>query len=160
MALSLAGLVLFVPANLLPMIEVKLFGISQEGNIWSGIWALCKEDMWAIALLVMLSSTLLPLINMALAFTISLHLFTNRPNRYIAIWMRWYQHLNEWAMIEVYALGIIVAWVKLSDDADLKIGLGLYAFVGLLMINAMLTNELDCFSFWHSISRLDKKHSG
>ena len=71
-------------------------------------------------------------------------------------WMRWYQHLNEWAMIEVYALGIIVAWVKLSDEADLKFGLGLYAFVGLLIINAMLTNELDYYSFWQRIAYLTK----
>jgi paraquat-inducible protein A len=159
LALSLAGLILIVPANVLPMIAVKLLGNSGEGNLWSGVLALFKEDMWAVALLVMLSSVLLPLINMALAFVISLHLFIKKPSAYLIAWMRWYQHLNEWAMIEVYALGIIVAWVKLSDDADVKFGLGLYAFVGLLIINAMLANELDCYSFWQRISQLAKKNS-
>ncbi len=157
LALSLAGLVLMLPASLLPTIGAKLLGNSMEGNLWTGVFTLFKEDMWAVAVLVMLSSVLLPLVNMGLAFVISLHLFINKTSGFLIVWMRWYQHLNEWAMIEVYALGIIVAWVKLSDNADLKIGLGLYAFVGLLIINAMLANELDCYLFWRRISRLAKE---
>jgi len=157
LALSIAGLILIVPANLLPMIDAKLFGNSLENNLWSGVFALFKEEMWAVAILVLLSSVLLPIINLGLAFLISFHLFKQKTNAHLISWMRWYQHLNEWAMIEVYALGIIVAWVKLSDDADLKIGLGLYAFVCLLIINAMLANELDCYSFWQRISQLTKK---
>ena len=157
LALSIAGLILIVPANLLPMIDAKLFGNSLENNLWSGVFALFKEEMWAVAILVLLSSVLLPIINLGLAFSISFHLFKQKTNAHLISWMRWYQHLNEWAMIEVYALGIIVAWVKLSDDADLKIGLGLYAFVCLLIINAMLANELDCYSFWQRISQLTKK---
>jgi paraquat-inducible protein A len=159
LALSLAGLVLMLPACLLPMIRAKLFGNSMEGNLWSGVFALFNEDMWGVAVLVMFSSVLIPLVNMSLAFMISLHLFINKPSNYLICWMRWYQHLNEWAMIEVYALGVIVAWVKLSDDADLKIGLGLYAFMGLLIINAMLTNELDYHSFWQRISQMAKKQT-
>jgi len=157
LALSIAGLILIVPANLLPMIDAKLFGNSLENNLWSGVFALFKEEMWAVAILVLLSSVLLPIINLGLAFSISFHLFKQKTSAHLVSWMRWYQHLNEWAMIEVYALGIIVAWVKLSDDADLKIGLGLYAFVCLLIINAMLANELDCYSFWQRISQLTKK---
>jgi paraquat-inducible protein A len=157
LALSMAGLILMMPANVLPMIAIKLLGNSQEGNLWSGVFMLFKEEMWAVAVLVMLSSVLLPLVNMTLALVISLHLFINKSNKYLSFMMRWYQHLNEWAMIEVYALGIIVAWVKLSDDAVVKFGLGLYAFIGLLIINAMLANELDSYTFWRRIALLTKK---
>ena len=157
LALSVAGLILIVPANFLPMLGVKILGKSQEGNLWSGVIALFKEDMWAVAIMVMLSSVLLPLLNMCLAFLIGLHLFKNRSNRFLAAWMRWYQHLNEWAMIEVYALGIIVACVKLADLADLKFGFGLFAFVGLLIINTLLANEFDSQSFWLAIARQQQR---
>lgn len=157
LALSLAGLILIVPANLLPMVGVKIFGNSIDGNLWTGVSALFKEEMWAVAVLVLLSSVLLPLVNLTLAFLISLHLFKNRPNRHLVHWMRWFQHLNEWAMLEVYALGIIVACVKLAGMAELRFGLGLYAFVGLLLVNAMLANELDSYLFWQRIAQLGKK---
>ncbi len=70
--------------------------------------------------------------------------------------MRWLQHIDEWAMLEVYTLGIIVACVKLASMAQLKFGFGLYAFVGLLIVNGMLTNSLDNYLFWRRIEQLTK----
>ncbi|MEQ1559331.1 MAG: paraquat-inducible protein A [Methyloglobulus sp.] len=160
LALSITGLILIIPANLLPMISIKIFGSSLDGNLWSGVSALLKEDMWAIAMLVLLSSVLLPIVNLGLAFLISLHLFIKKPSSHLTHWMRWLQHLNEWAMLEVYGLGIIVAWVKLSSLADLRFGLGLYAFIALLIVNAMLTIELDGYLFWQRIRQLSKKQNG
>jgi paraquat-inducible protein A len=157
LALSLAGLILMIPANLLPMIGINILGNSMDGNLWTGVSVLLKEDMWAVAILVLLSSVLLPFVNMGFAFLISFHLFIEKPNRHLVRWMRWLQHLNEWAMLEVYALGIIVACVKLAGMAELRFGLGLYAFVGLLLVNAMLGNELDSYLFWQRIAQLGKK---
>lgn len=157
LALSLTGLILIVPANLLPMVGIKIFGNSQDGNLWTGVSALFKEDMWAVAVLVLLSSVLLPLVNLGLAFLIGFHLFMHKANNQLARWMHWYEHLNEWAMLEVYALGIIVACVKLAGMAELRFGLGLFAFIGLLIVNAMLSNELDCYFFWQRIAQLTKK---
>lgn len=157
LALSLAGLILIVPANLLPMVGIKIFGNSHDGTLWSGVSALLKEDMWAVAVLVLFSSVLLPLVNLVLAFLISLHLFFKKSSVHLTRWMRWLQHLNEWAMLEVYALGIIVACVKLAGMAELRFGFGLYAFVALLIVNAMLSHELDYCSFWRHIGQLNKK---
>jgi paraquat-inducible protein A len=157
LALSFAGLVLMIPANFLPMLGIKLFGNSIDGNLWTGVTVLFKENMWEVAILVLLSSVLLPLLNTALAGLISLHLYMNKVNTHITRWMRWLQHLNEWAMLEVYALGIIVACVKLSDMAEIRFGLGLYAFIALIIVNAMLANELDYPFFWQNIARLNKK---
>jgi paraquat-inducible protein A len=157
LALSLAGLILILPANLLPTVGIKIFGNSHDGTLWSGVSALLKEDMWAVALLVLFSSVLLPLVNLGLAFLISFHLFIQKANDHLVRWMRWLQHLNEWAMLEVYALGIIVACVKLAGMAELRFGLGLYAFVALLIVNALLTIELDVYLFWQRIGQLTKK---
>ncbi|MEQ1486101.1 paraquat-inducible protein A [Methyloglobulus sp.] len=157
LALSLAGLILMIPANLLPMIGINILGNSMDGNLWTGVSVLFNEDMWAVAILVLLSSVLLPFVNMGFAFLISFHLFIEKPNGHLVRWMRWLQYLNEWAMLEVYALGIIVACVKLAGMAELRFGFGLYAFIGLLFVNAMLANELDTYLFWHRIAHLGKK---
>lgn len=159
LALSGAGIILAIPANLLPMLSISLFGNSHDGNLWSGINALLKQDMWLIAGLVLLASALLPLVNLAFAFLISLHLYLKKANKRLAGWLRWFQHLNEWAMLEVYALSIIVAYVKLSAMADIRFGFGLYAFISLLIVNAMLANELDYDFFWRRIARIGRTKS-
>lgn len=154
LALSIAGFIVIFPANLLPLIGIKLLGNSHDGNLWSGVIGLFNEGMWAVSALVFMSSMLFPLTNIILSLLISAHLFFNRPNRHLGSWMRWLQHLDEWAMLEVYALGIIVACVKLASTADLILGFGLYAFIALLLITAMLASSLDPYLFWQRIAHL------
>lgn len=157
-ALSAAGLILIPPANLLPLVGIKVLGNSRDGTIWSGVVTLYQEGMWAVAILVFLSSILFPLINIVLSFLVSGHLHFQKSNRYLSRWMRWLQHLEEWAMLEVYTLGIIVACVKLASMAELKFGFGLYAFVTLLIVNAMLASSLDQYLFWRRIEQLRHKN--
>ena len=154
LALSMAGLIMFFPANFLPLMGIKLLGNSHDGSLISGVIGLFNEGLWAVAVLVFVSSILFPLTNVLLSLLISAHLYLNKPNRFLAQWMRWLQHLDVLAMLEVYALGIIVASVKLASTADLKMGFGLYAFVTLLLITAMLASSLDRYLFWQRIARL------
>jgi len=157
LALSITGLLLFIPANCLPLLGIKFLGNTKDGILFSGVMALYAEHMWAVAALVFLSSMLFPLVNILLTLAISAHLYLNRPNRNLAQWMRWLQHLDEWAMLEVYTLGIIVACVKLSSMADLRFGMGLYAFVGLLLVAVTLAGSLDSALFWRRIDALRRK---
>lgn len=152
--MSIAGLALLFPANLLPLVGIKVLGNAKDGILFSGVVSLFLENMWIVALLVFLSSILFPVINVSLSLLISGHLHFNRPNPQLARWMRWLQHLDEWAMLEVYMLGIIVAVVKLSSMAELIFGFGLYAFVGLLIITSMLSSSLDESLFWQRIDQL------
>jgi paraquat-inducible protein A len=155
-SLSLAGLILILPANLLPIVGIKVLGNSTNGTIWSGVSTLFSEQMWAVAVLVFLASILFPLINIILSLLISGHLYYQKPNRHLALWMRWLQHIDEWAMLEVYTLGIIVACVKLASMAELKFGFGLYAFIALLLVTGMLTSNLDRPLFWRRIAQLNR----
>lgn len=156
-ALSIAGLILMFPANLMPLVGIKMLGGAKDGTLWSGVMALFEEQMWAVAVLVFLSSILFPLLNIILSLLISGHLYFKKPNRHLACWMRWLQHMDEWAMLEVYMLGVIVACVKLSSTSELKFGFGLYAFVALLVITAMLASSLDKVLFWRQIGALKNK---
>lgn len=153
-ALSIAGLILMFPANLMPLVGIKMVGGAKDGTLLSGVIALFEEQLWSVAALVFLSSILFPLLNIILSLLISAHLYFNKPNRYLAHWMRWLQHIDEWAMLEVYMLGIIVACVKLSSTSELKFGFGLYAFVALLVVTGMLASSLDKVLFWRLIGRL------
>ena len=155
-ALSIAGLILIFPANLMPLVGIKMLGGAKDGTLWSGVVALFEEHMWGVAALVFLSSILFPLLNITLSLLISAHLYFNKPNQYLAHCMRWLQHIDEWAMLEVYMLGIIVACVRLSATSELKFGFGLYAFVTLLIVTGMLASSLDKVLFWRQIGQLRK----
>lgn len=153
-ALSIAGIILFFPANLLPMVGITMMGNANTGILFSGVLALFNEGLQAVAVVVFLASILFPLVHISLSLLISGHLYFNLANRYLAHWMRWMHHLDEWVMLEVYMLSIIVACVKLMSIAQLKLGWGLYAFVALIVINTLLTSGLDEALFWQRIEQL------
>jgi paraquat-inducible protein A len=156
-ALSIAGFILFFPANLLPMVGISMMSNANTGILFSGVLALFNDGMEAVAVVVFLASILFPLLHISLSLLISGHLYFNRANRYLVHWMRWMHHLDEWVMLEVYMLSIIVACVKLMSIAQLKFGWGLYAFVALIIINTLLTSGLDEDLFWERITQLRKK---
>ena len=158
-ALSVAGFILFFPANLLPMVGITLLGNVNTGELYSGVMALYNDGMEAVAIVVFLASILFPLAYISLALLISGHLYFNRPNRYLIGWMRWMHHLDEWVMLEVYLLGIIVACVKLMAIAPLKFGGGLYAFIALIIITTLLTSSMDSELFWQRIEQLHKENT-
>lgn len=124
-ALSITGLILFFPANLLPMVGITIMGNASTGALYSGVVALFNDGMVAVAIVIFLASILFPLIHIVLSLLISGHLYFNYANRYLAHWMRWMHYLDEWVMLEVYMLSIIVACVKLMSLAQLKFGWGL-----------------------------------
>ena len=65
---------------------------------------------------------------------------------------RWYQHLREWGMLEVYLMGILVSIVKLIAMAELHVGVGLACFVGLLFTQVWLEVTMSRHQVWESLS--------
>lgn len=153
--LSLTGFFLLVPANFLPIVGIKILGNSHDGTLLSGVVTLFEQGMWAVSLTVFLSSILFPTVSIILSLLISAHLHFNRKNRHLSSWLRTLQHIDEWAMLEVYLMGIIVACVKLSSMSELKFGLGLTAFVLLLLVTITLASHFDRTLFWQKIEQLN-----
>ncbi|UOA09379.1 MULTISPECIES: paraquat-inducible protein A [Methylobacter] len=158
-ALSITGFILFFPSVLLPMMGITVLGDANTGTLLSGVIALFNENMWPVAIVVFLASIMFPLVHISLSLLISGHLYFKRSNRYLVTWMRWMYHLDEWIMLEVYMLGIIVACVKLMAIAPLKFGWGLYAFIALIIITTLLTSNLDNRLFWQRIEQLRKENN-
>lgn len=155
--LSLTGLFLLVPANILPIMSIKVLGNTQAGTLWGGVVTLFHEGMWGVAILVCLASMLFPILSILLSFVISAHLYFNHYNPLLSLSLRVLHHIEEWAMLEVYLIGIIVASVKLSSMSELKFGLGLNAFVLLLIVSIMLSSHFDSALFWQKIDQLKSK---
>jgi paraquat-inducible protein A len=141
-------------------VGIRVLGNAQEATLWSGVRTLYDEGLWAVAGLVFLASMLFPLLKILLSLLVSGHLYFNTPHRYLSTWMRTLRHLDEWAMLEVYTLSIIVACVKLSASTELKFGLGLAAFVALLLAMVSLSSYLDERIFWQRIEALNNRRSG
>ena len=143
LALHWAAAILFVLAHILDFMTFELEGRALTAHIWEGSLALTEAGMWPLGLLVLLLATVIPGIKIALGL-LALHASHQRTESpHTARYFRWLEMLRPWAMMEVYLLGVIVAFVKLSDLADLELEAGLWCFVGLIPLLAMADFILD-----------------
>ncbi|MCJ8168763.1 paraquat-inducible protein A [Atopomonas sediminilitoris] len=151
LALVLAALIFYLPANFMPIMSLGLLGQKNDDTIWSAVKALYLSDMAVIALIVFLSSMLIPLIKLLTQLWVLLILQLNGSARF-GLWLyRTYHHMREWGMLEVYMFGVLVSIVKMIDLGDLSLGLGLACFVGLLVSQIWLEATMNDHQVWEML---------
>ncbi|MCK9239726.1 paraquat-inducible protein A [Desulfocurvus sp.] len=148
LALTVAGLILFVLANAFPLLTMRIEANVQQASLLSGAWLLADQGMAGLALLVVLTSAVIPLLKLTLLAYILLPLRLGLPAPGTARALRAVLALQPWAMMEVFLLGVLVAMVKLSSMAEIVVGPALYAFGFLVLVLAGITSSLDPRAVW------------
>ncbi|MBF0438330.1 MAG: paraquat-inducible protein A [Magnetococcales bacterium] len=152
LAFSLTGLILFLIANLNPLLILKLGGRVQGNTLFAGVEALAKAGMWELAVLVFGTSMLFPLVTLVGMLYLLLPLKFGQLPKGAHLVLRLVNAVTPWAMVGVYMLGIFVAYVKLISMATVVPGMALYAFLGLLLVTAAARATLDPWMIWNRIS--------
>lgn len=151
LALSVAGLVLLCIANFYPFLGFELQGDLIETTLIGGIELLYRNDKFAIAAVVFFTAILAPVLQLAATLYVFLPLHLNRRPRDMDRVFRWIQHLQPWAMIEVFTLGILVSMVKLSQMATIVPGIALWAFALLIVVLAFASAVMDPAQVWERL---------
>ncbi|MFB9885457.1 paraquat-inducible protein A [Balneatrix alpica] len=154
LALALAGLLLYVPANLLPLLSMDVMGQHRQVTLWEAVLALYQNGAWVAAGLVLLCSMLVPLLELWILFQVSLLLLLKQRWGVRTLFAAWYW-LRDWGMLEVYMISILVSMVKLLDMAQIHIGLGLYTFAAMLLVALLIGLTCDPHEIWQRLEALD-----
>ena len=150
---SLAGLMLMLPAILLPIMGVTLAGQFHQASLFDCILVLIDRGVFMIACLVFLFAIAVPIFRLAGAFYISYSFKFHKLKPSLLNFFRAYHYLDNWAMLNVFMLGIVVSMYKLIDDTELSINLGLFAFVFWLICSTMSAAALDQDYIWDKLER-------
>ena len=159
LALVLAALLMYVPANFLPIMHLNLLGQASTDTVWSGVVGLFNTGMQGVSAVVFLCSMAIPLLKLLCQLVVLLSIRLDIGRSYGLLLYRIYHHMRDWGMLEVYLMGVLVAIVKLSDLAQLSLGLGLACFVGLLLVQVWLEVVMSPHQIWVALSGEDP-HAG
>ena len=159
LALVIAALLLYVPANFLPIMQLNLLGQSSNDTVWSGVVALFDTGMQSVSVIVFLCSMGIPLLKLLCQLVVLLSIRFDIGRSYGLLLYRIYHHLRDWGMLEVYLMGVLVAIVKLADMAAITVGFGLVCFIGLLLVQVWLEVVMSPHQIWQALSGEDA-HAG
>jgi len=145
--LTVACLILFAIANLFPIVEIELQGLSSETTLVGAVVALTTEGMSPVALLVLATTLLFPLLQLCILFYLLVPMRYERRPAGFELLVNALVALRPWGMVEVFLLGVLVAIIKLSSMAQVIAGPALWAFMGLtVLLTAVLS--FNPRTFW------------
>lgn len=145
-----AAMILYVPANLLPIMDTSsLFG-TQRDTILSGVAYLWTSGSLGLAALVFFASVMVPLLKMialaVLAGSVQIHSVKHRRSR--TRLYRMIEFLGRWSMLDIYVVTILVALVQVGTLASIHVGPGAAAFGAVVVLTMFAAASFDPRLIW------------
>lgn len=150
LALALAALMVFVIANLFPIIEIQLGGKSSAATLWQAILSSYDAGVSPIAALAAVTVFFFPLLQILLFLYVLLPLTRGYVPWHFASAMHALRLFQPWGMVEVFLLGVLVAMVKLVGVSEVSLGVGLWGFAALTVLLTAL-NSINLHVLWERV---------
>lgn len=151
LALTLAALVLYVPANIYPILSMSMYGAYTENTVWDGVVSLFQYNQYFIAIVVFLASIVIPLLKLLGLFFLVASVKWGKGRRLRARTriFRFIDLIGPWAMLDVFLVAILVALVKLGDIGRIIPGPGLIAFTAVVVLTMLASQSFDPRLIWN-----------
>lgn len=149
-ALLIAAYILFIPANLLPVMQTgSLFGVQQD-TILSGVVYLWTSGSWPLAVLVFFASIVVPLFKLLFLSLLALSVQSGwdwRP-RWRTRLYRMIEFVGRWSMLDIYVVTLLAALVRLQSLATIQVGAGAMAFGAVVVLTMFASMAFDPRLIW------------
>ncbi|WP_318364234.1 membrane integrity lipid transport subunit YebS [Enterobacter sp.] len=128
-----------------PLLRFYLLGTRIDANLLMGIWQMTAQGDPLTASMVLFCTVGAPLVLVA---AIAYLWFGNILGMNLRPVLLMIERLKEWVMLDIYLVGIGVASIKVQDYAYLQPGVGLLAFVALVILSILTIIHLNVEQLW------------
>jgi paraquat-inducible protein A len=149
-AWSIRAAVLYVPANLLPVMDTRTIFDEEDDTIMSGVLVLLHSGSWPIALLVFIASIVVPLLKI-LALAVLLYSAWRRSARgrlQRSRLFRMVEFIGRWSMLDIYAISLLATLVQVRSFASVIVGWGAWAFGAVVVLTLLAAHTFDERLLW------------
>lgn len=137
-AFLVASLILYIPANVLPVMYTQIFGSGSENTILSGVLEFWQHGSWDIALLIFIASVVVPCSKF---FVLGMLLITCQRRSHWAMrerakLYRFIEVIGYWSMLDVLVVALVAALVQFHALSSIEPRMGIL-FFGLVVVLTM-----------------------
>jgi paraquat-inducible protein A len=149
-ALVITGFLLYIPANLLPVLAVERYGRDEPNTILGGVVELAHNGLWPLAAIVFGASIVIPLVKLC---ALSWNLFlTSRGSPRLLVARtrlhRWVDLIGRWSNIDVFTVSLLVALVQFGTLERVRPESGVVAFAAVVVVTMIAARSFDTRLMW------------
>jgi paraquat-inducible protein A len=150
LALLIAGVILYVPANLMPVMHVSGIGGGQDSTILSGVLSFWKAGDWDLALLIFTASVAVPGTKfLALGFLLwTVYRESSWARRQRTVLYRLVEIIGYWSMLDVVVVALTAALLRFKMLGTAEPRLGIVFFCGVVVTTMMAAFSFDPRLIW------------
>ena len=156
LALVVAAFIVFLVANLAPLMGLAAVGRYSDTTIPGGAYRMWEHGQEPTAVIVAFCVVIAP--GAYLLFMLAILLAARRPP--VPAWMgrmlRWASSMEPWSMNEVMVLGILVALIKIAEVATVEPGVGIFALGALVVLLSAISMTFDVGEIWERVEWVDR----
>lgn len=151
-AFTVAAMLLYVPAYYFPILHLELYATDSDTTVMNGIRLFYRDREYVMAVVVLLASVVIPAMKLIiLLFLVTTTALDWHGGRLLRTRMfQFLELIGRWAMLDVFALAIWVATVKLQRLATITPGPGLLPFGSVVVLTLLATLSFDPQTLWDS----------
>ena len=151
-ALLFTAVLLYIPANIFPIMHTNLLGNNEPSTIIGGVRLLWEAGSYPVASVIFIASVVVPVAKLlALAwlnFTVQKRDRRNQVGR--AISYRITELVGRWSMIDVFVVAILVALIQLGNTMSIYPGSAVIAFCAVVFITMIAAMTFDSRLIWYT----------
>ena len=152
-ALLITAAILYIPANTLPVTQVMNLGRPQEDTILSGVVYFLQTGSWPLALLIFVASVVVPLAKFVILVFLLLSVrFRSRwrPRRRAGLY-RLTEMVGRWSMVDIFAITLMVAMLRMGSLASVAPRPGAMAFALMVVATILAVRSFDPRLVWDAL---------
>jgi paraquat-inducible protein A len=154
-SLAVTAALLYIPANVLPVMRTHTFFSDDDDTIMSGVISLAHSGSWPVALLVFFASIVVPLLKLIALGEILIAVTrksVRNPQQRSRLF-RLVEFVGRWSMLDVFAMSLLVALVQIQSLATVQVRPAALAFAGVVVLTMLAAQSFDERLLWDTESR-------
>jgi paraquat-inducible protein A len=150
LAWLIAGVVLYVPANVLPVMYVSGIGGGEESTILGGVLSFWRSGSWDIAALIFAASVAVPVTKfLALGLLLwTVHRGSGWASKQRTALYRQVEIIGHWSMLDVVVVALTAALLKFKALGAAEPRLGIVFFCGVVVTTMIAALSFDPRLIW------------
>lgn len=144
-ALIITSIILYIPANVLPIMNTRLLGQNDPSTIIGGVLLLWHHKSYPIALVIFVASIMVPIAKILVLIWLNYSVQT-RSNKYDKQRIKMYriaEFVGRWSMIDIFVVIILASLVQLGNTMSIVPGSATFAFSGVVVVTMLAAMSFE-----------------
>jgi paraquat-inducible protein A len=156
-ALLVAAGIMYLPANLLPVMITKSLLGAQYDTILSGIIYFWVSGAYGLAAIIFIASFLVPLFKLTALTLMAFMAQRKSASRQLerAKLYNILEVIGRWSMLDVFVVSLLAGLVRIQGFAEISAGIGIAAFGAVVVLTMLASLSFDPRLTWDSTDSCD-----